>query len=74
MWLGEDVRNLVHLISGERSSSTVAINLGNLAYEDGKSSSDTLDDAKSETHLVLSIHVGVHHTKQLCEVVRLCKN
>ena len=73
MWLGEDVSNLVHLIIGERASPAVTVNLGNLADEDSESSSDTLDNAKSESHLVLPIHVGVLHTKQLCEVVRFCK-
>ena len=65
--LGEDVADLVDLLLGEVSSSTVGVNLGDLASEMGKTSADTLDNTEREANLMLSVDVGVHHTKKVLE-------
>ena len=72
LWLGEDVRNFVHLVGSEGSSSAVEVDLSDLAGESGESPSDTLDDTEGKANLDLSVHVGVHHTQKLREVVALC--
>ena len=65
--LGEDVADLVDLLFGEVSGSSVGVHLGDLASKMCKSSADSLDNTEGEADLVLSVDVGVHHTKKVLE-------
>lgn len=67
-WLGEDVTDFVDFLWEEVTSSSVGVNLGDLANEDGESSTDTLDDAKSKSYFMFSVYVGVLHTNQTLEL------
>ena len=66
--LGENIADLVDLLFGEVASTSVSVDLSNLAGEMSKSPSDTLDDTERETNLVLSVDVGVHHTEEVLEL------
>ena len=66
--LGEDVADLVDLLLGEVTSSSVGVNLSDLAGEDGESSADTCDLTEGEADLVLAVNVGVHHTEKVLEL------
>ena len=72
--LGKDVANLVDLLFGEVASSSVNVDLGDLADEDGKTSTDTSDGAEGEANLLLSVNVRVHHTEQELELVGARQN
>ena len=65
---GEDVADLVDLLLGEVSGSSVGVHLGDLATEMSKSAADTLDDTEGEADLVLSVDVRVHHTEKVLEL------
>ena len=67
--LSKDVTDLVDLLLGEVAGSSVGVDLGDLAGKDGESSADSLDDAEGEAHLMLSVHVRIHHTQQVLELV-----
>ena len=66
-WLGENITDFVNFLWSEVTSSTVSIDLGNLANEDSESSSNTLDDTEGETYFMFSVYVGVLHTNQTLE-------
>ena len=65
---GEDIADLVDLLLGEVSSSSVGVNLSDPASEDGESSADTCDLTEGEADLVLAVNVGVHHTEKVLEL------
>ena len=66
---GEDVANLVDLLLGEVSGSSVHVNLSNFACKGGKSSADSFNCAEGERNLMFSSDVGVHHTQKVLEIV-----
>ena len=65
---GEDIADLVDLLLGEVTSSSVGVNLSDPASEDGESSADTCDLTEGEADLVLAVNVGVHHTEKVLEL------
>ena len=67
--LGEDVGDFVHLGFSELSSARVDVDLGDLADQDGESSTYTLDDSDGEWHLVSSVDVGVQHSQNMSEIL-----
>jgi hypothetical protein len=52
----------------------VEVDLGNLENEVGESSADTLDDSEGERNLVLSVDVGILHTKNVLKVISVLNN
>ena len=50
---------------------SVEIDLGNLEDLNGESSTDTLDDSKSESDLVLSVDISVLNSQNVSEIVGL---
>ena len=72
--LGDNVIDLGHLLNGELARAFVQVNLSNLASEVGEASADTLDDSKGKRNLVLSVDVGVLHTKNVLKVISVLNN
>ena len=71
---GDNVINLCHLLYGELTGTLVQINLSNLAGNVGEASANTLDDSESESNLMLSVDVGVLHTKNVLKVISVLNN
>ena len=71
---GDNVINLCHLLLGELTGALVQIDLSNLAGKVGEASADTLDDSESECNLMLSVDVGVLHTKNVLKVISVLNN
>jgi len=67
--LGDDIGDFVHLGLVELSSTSVEVDVGDLADEVGESSTDTLDDSKGEHNLDLTVNIGVLHSQNVSEVV-----
>jgi hypothetical protein len=66
--LGEDVRDFVHLGLVELSSTSVEVNVGDLADEVGESSTNTLNNSESEHNLMFAVDVSVLHSQNVSEV------
>ena len=73
-WLGDNVVNLGHLLLGEFTSAFVQVDLSNLAGKIGEASADTLDDSESKRNFVLSVDIGVLHTKNVLKVISVLNN
>ena len=73
-WFGDNVINLGHLLMGELTSALVQVDLGDLAGEVGEASADTFDDSKGKCDLVLSVDVGILHTKNVLKVISVLNN
>jgi len=71
---GDNVIDLGHLLNWELASALVQVDLSNLAGEVGEASADTLDDSEGERNLVLSVDVGVLHTKNVLKVISVLNN
>ena len=72
--LGKDVTDLVDLLLGEVAGSSVGVDLGDLAAQDGESAANTLDGAEGEANLLLSVDVRVHHTEKELEIFGTSQN
>ena len=68
-WLGDDIGDFVHLGFVELTSTSVEVDVGDLADEVGESSTDTLDNSKGEHNLDLTVNIGVLHSQNVSEVV-----
>jgi len=73
-WFSDNVIDLGHLLNREFTGALVQVNLSNLAGEVGKASADTLDDSEGERNLVLSVDVGILHTKNVLKVISVLNN
>ena len=62
------------MLLGELTSTLVQVDLSNLAGEVGEASTDTLDDSEGKCDLVLSVDVGVLHTKNVLKVISVLNN
>ena len=71
---GDNVIDLGHLLNCELACALVVVDLSNLAGEVGEASADTLDDSESKRNLVLSVDVGVLHTKNVLKVISVLNN
>lgn len=71
--LGEDIRDFVHLFFVELSSTSVEVDVGDLADEVGESSTDTTDDSKGEHNLVFTVNIGVLHSQNVSELTGVLK-
>ena len=74
LWLGNNIGNLFNISFSKFTSTLVQVNLGNLEGQDGKTSTETLDDSKGEGGLLLSVNVGVLHTQDVHEVIGVLNN
>ena len=72
--LGDNVIDLSHLLNCELACALVQVDLSNLAGEVGEASADTLDDSEGKRNLVLSVDVGVLHTKNVLKVISVLNN
>ena len=68
---GEDVVDLLNVGLNELSSALAEIDLGDLEDEGGEAAADTLDGADGESSFALAVDVGVLHTENVGEVLRL---
>lgn len=66
--LGDDISDFVHLGFVKLSSSSVEVDVGDLADEVGESSTDTLDNSKGEHNLDLTVNIGVLHSEDVSEI------
>lgn len=71
---GDNIINLCHLLNCELAGALVQVDLSNLAGEVGEASADTLDDSEGERNLVLSVDVGILHTKNVLKVISVLNN
>ncbi len=71
---GDNIVNLFHFCFREFTSASVKIDLGNFASKVCKTSADTLNDSKSEGDFLLSVDVGVLHTKNVLKVISIGNN
>ena len=62
------------MLLGELTSTLVQVDLSNLAGEVGEASTATLDDSEGKCDLVLSVDVGVLHTKNVLKVISVLNN
>ena len=61
----------LHTVIAQCTSTTVGVNIGLLAAQNSKTTTDTLDAGQCIGNLNLPINVGVQHTQNVLEVVRL---
>ena len=73
-WLGDNIGNLFNIGFGQLTSTLVQVNLGNLEGQDGKTSTETLDDSQREGGFLFSVNVGVLHTQDVHELVGVRDN
>ena len=66
-----DVTNLLDVLFGEFTSSLVGVDTSNLEGKESKSSTNTSDLSETERSLLLTVQVGVLHTENMLEVVRI---
>lgn len=71
---GDNVIDLGHLLNCKLACALVQVDLSNLASEVGEASADTLDDSEGKRNLVLSVDVGVLHTKNVLKVISVLNN
>ena len=73
-WSSDDVGDLLNLIIGDLTGSLVNVDLGNLKGEEGESSTDTPDLSEAEWGFLFTVQVSVLDTKNVLEVVWICKD
>lgn len=62
------------MLLGEFTGALVQVDLSNLAGEICEASTETLDNSEGERNLVLSVDVGVLHTKNVLKVISVLNN
>ena len=72
--LGDDVVDLLDFNFGELTSALGGVDLRNAEHQKGESAAETLDDAETESSLLLAINVGVLHTQNVLEIVSVLNN
>lgn len=60
-----------HTIVGEGTGTTVHVDISLLAAQDGEPTANTLNAGQGIGDLHLTINVGVQHTQNVLEIVRL---
>ena len=73
-WSGDDITDGLNLVVSDLSSSLVGVDLSDLEGKEGKSSTETSDLSETEWSLLFTVQVGVLHTKNVLEVVWICKD
>lgn len=68
-WSSDNIGNLFNILLSELTGALVQVNLGNLEGQDGKTSTETLDDSQGEWGFLLSVNVGVLHTQDVDKVI-----
>ena len=69
----DDVVHLLDLILNELTSSLVDVDASDAHGQERESAADTLDLAEAERSLLLTSQVGVLHTQDMLEIVRVLK-
>ena len=72
--LGNNIGNLINILLSKLTSALVKVNLGNLEYQNGETTTKTLDDSQGEGGFLLSLNVCVLHTQNVHEVIRFGDN
>lgn len=62
------------MLLSQFTSALVQVDLGDLASEVGEASTNTLDDSEGKCDLVLSVDVGILHTKNVLKVISVLNN
>lgn len=65
--ISNDVGDLLALLGGEGTGTTVDVDVGLLADHVGEADSDTAEDAEREGDLALAVNVGVQQTHDVLE-------